>query len=455
MRFSDQKSFVGLVARHVREFQTAYPAIRQWTVAYSGGMDSHVLLHVLTLPEMGLKQTLRAVYVDHGLQGASNAWGEHCARVCRELGVPFRSLKVDARAKAGESPEAAARRARYAAFSAQIDTETALLTAHHCDDQAETLLLQLLRGAGPHGLAAMPNAARLGQGWLLRPLLEVSRPELSTYARQHHLRWVEDGSNTDTDFDRNYLRLRVLPLLQERWPSVCRNLARSARLCAEAAEGLDSTAAADLRQVITERPDALHLPHLIALSDLRQRNVVRYWLRQLALPMPDHRQLRHLLHDLINAREDRQPCVRWPGGEARRYRQTLYAMPPLTRHQPDQRFVWRAVGGNWPPLNLPGIGQLRLQQRVGDGLRFTALADLSLTVQFRTGSERFRPAGRRHSQELKKLLQDAQIPPWQRDRLPLLYHQHELLAVVGLGIAAEHRAGVTEKGWEPVLIGPS
>ena len=456
MNLSAWRSPIGAVGRHLREFLAIHPAIRQLTVAYSGGMDSHALLHLLASAlELTLGRTLRAVYVDHGLQATSAAWGEHCARVSRELGVAFHILKIDAQASPGESPEAAARRARYAAFTAEIDAETALLTAHHCDDQAETLLLQLLRGAGPHGLAAMPLAARLGQGWLLRPLLEVSRAELLAYARQHRLQWIDDGSNADTGFDRNYLRHRIWPLLQQRWPAVSPNLSRSAQWCAEAADWLDSTAVADLERVATERPDALCLLRLAELSDLRQRNVVRYWLRQLGLPVPDSRQLRHLLHDILNAGADRCPCVRWPGGEARRYRQTLYAMPPLLPVGPGCTLLWRPEANGWPPLDLPGVGQLWLQERVGSGLRAEALSDFALTVRFRAGGERFRPAGRRHSQELKKLLQEAQIPPWQRDRLPLLYNHQELLAVVGLGIADAYLAGVGEKGWEPVLVQPS
>ncbi|MCC7221816.1 MAG: tRNA lysidine(34) synthetase TilS, partial [Candidatus Contendobacter sp.] len=191
-----------------------YPHVRRLIIGYSGGLDSHVLLHDLAThrsrwPERGME----ALYIDHGLQAASVSWGEHCAKVCRELGVPFRVLRVQARPPAGESPEAVARRARYAAFAAELDSSTALLTAHHRDDQAETWLLQLRRGAGPHGLAAMPAAARLGEGWLLRPLLEVERSELLAYAHRYDLRWIEDASNASLDFDRNYLRWRIMPLL--------------------------------------------------------------------------------------------------------------------------------------------------------------------------------------------------------------------------------------------------
>jgi tRNA(Ile)-lysidine synthase len=419
-------------------------------------MDSHVLLHLLASQRsLWPQRDLAAIYVDHGLQADSSRWGEHCRRICRELAVPFQLLKVDARPQPGESPEAAARRARYAALSSQMAQETALLTAHHSDDQAETLLLQLLRGAGPHGLAAMPAAAPFGTGWLLRPLLAISRAEMVAYAEQHHLQWIDDASNTDKAFDRNYLRHRILPLLVERWPAAARNLTRSARLCAEAAQWLDAEAAVDLAKMTTTHGDVLSIAGLAQLSGLRQRNVVRHWLRQLGLPIPDHRQLHHLLHDLLTARQDRQPCVRWPGAEVRRYQNQLYAMPPLPAHDPHQVWLWKANAGRWPPLYLPGSGYLQLTMCKGEGVRTETLRDGVLTVRFRTGGERFRPVGRRHGQELKKLCQDAQIPPWQRDRLPLLYNQHELLAVVGLGIADDHQVGIAEQGWKPILVRPS
>lgn len=434
----------------------AHPRLDRLIVGYSGGLDSHVLLHLLATHRASWpERTLAAVYLDHGLQAASAGWGEHCAHVCRALEVPFRALKIDARPAPGESPEAAARRARYAAFAAELGPDAALLTAHHRDDQAETLLLQLLRGAGPHGLAAMPAAARLGRGWLLRPLLEVGRADLLAHARDHGLRWIEDASNADPGFDRNYLRHRVLPLLRERWPAVTQNLARSARLCAETAAWLDAEADADLTRVVAERSDGLHLPALRELNALRQRNVLRRWLKGLGLPVPDNRQLSHILHDIPSAGRDRQPCVRWPGGETRRYRDTLYALLPLAPHDPRRAFLWRPEEAGYPPLDLPGIGQLRLRETMGAGLPITALAGATLTVRFRQGGERFHPAGRAHGQELKKLLQEAGVPPWERDRLPLLYADEKLLAVVGLGGVADQVAGPGETGWQAVLDSPS
>lgn len=443
------------IKQHLQAFLTEHASAGtdRLTIAYSGGMDSHVLLHLLATDDTVRRHyRLTAAYVDHDLQTPSAAWGVHCAQVCQTLGLPFTVLKVDARPESGESPEAAARRARYAALAAHLEPNAALLTAHHCDDQAETLLLQLLRGAGPHGLAAMPAVARLGNGWLLRPLLVIEHSELLAYARAHHLHWIEDTSNSDSCFDRNYLRHRVWPLLTERWPAAQRNLARSAQLCAETADWLDAEAASDLaRSAVAGHANALRLTTLRKLSEVRQRNLLRYWLRQLGLAIPDRRQLHHALHDLLTARPDGQPCARWPGTEVRRYHDALYAMRPLPPHNPRQTAIWQATANGWPILNLPGIGSLRLEKSWGVGLRAAALTGGSLSVRFRTGGERFHPAGRRHTQELKKLLQEAGIPPWQRDRLPLLYRDTQLLAVVGLGIAAEQAAAFDEWGWQPLL----
>lgn len=430
---------------------TAYPHIHHFVVAYSGGMDSHALLHLLAIQRtQWLERTLAAVYVDHGLQTASSAWGEHCRQVCRELGVAFQMLQVDARPLPGESPEAAARHARYQALAQELGPDAALLTAHHRDDQAETLLLQLLRGAGPHGLAAMPVAARLGQGWLLRPLLDVDRVRILAYARAQRLNWIEDTSNTDIGFDRNYLRHQILPLLRERWPAVNRALACSAQLCAETATWLDEEADADLIQLATHRPDCLQIPALREWTEQRQRNVLRRWLRRLGLPRPGSRHLQHILRDVLAAPRDRKPCVHWAGGEVRRYRDGLYAMPPLVPHDARQVILWQPDATSHPPLLFSRLGRLRLQATVGVGLRSTILSGATLIVRFRQGGERFRPVGRIHSQELKKLLQEAGIPPWERDRLPLLYRNDALLAVMGLGVAADWAAAPGETGWQPV-----
>jgi tRNA(Ile)-lysidine synthase len=434
---------VGLSFAGIQLLLAAYPQIQCLVVGYSGGVDSRVLLHLLATHRAELDQrTLAAVYVDHGLHPESGQWGLHCEQVCRELGVNFSKLRVNARPAVGESPEAAARRARYHALGGLLAENDALLTAHHLDDQAETVLLQLLRGAGPHGLAAMPIYAALGKGGLLRPLLATRRSEILTYASFHRLQWIEDSSNVDLHRDRNYLRHEILPRLKARWPSSTRNLARSASWCAEAARLLDSQADEDLTEAACERPDCLVIPVLRSLDEGRLRNALRRWLRRLQLPSPGALHLQHIIQDAMSVHRDRQPLIHWPGCEVRRYRDKLFAMAPRPPHDPTRTVSWSFHS----PLVIAGIGHLRLQVARGRGLRAATLSGCALTVRFRRGGERLQPVGCKHHQELKKLLQEAGVPPWERDTIPLLYVGEELAAVAGLWIAASFAADPQEDG---------
>ncbi|HXH01719.1 MAG TPA: tRNA lysidine(34) synthetase TilS [Candidatus Competibacteraceae bacterium] len=424
---------------------TRHPEVRRLWVAYSGGVDSHALLHLLAQHRHELTgRELRAVHVHHGLQAAADAWVEHCTAVCSQLGVALTVRYVDARPLPGASPEAVARQARYGALRGLLEPGDALLTAHHQDDQAETVLLALLRGAGPAGLAAMPEVAPLGAGLLLRPLLGVRRAAILDYARRHGLTWVDDPSNASLHLDRNRLRHEILPRLRQRWPEAGATLARSARLCAEAAAALEELAAADLAGIAGAAPDSLPIPALLALSAPRRRNLLRHWLKTRGLPPPSEAQLQRLLCDALESPRDREPLIHWPGAEVRRYRDRLYASAPLPPHDPGRRWSWSDPR---QPLLLPGLGRLCLEPVVGQGLSVRRLAGRALSVAFRQGGERFRPVGRAHGQELKKLLQEAAIPPWQRERLPLLWADGELVWVSGLGPAAGWTAAAGEAGW--------
>lgn len=419
----------------------AHPGLSRLLVAYSGGRDSHVLLHRLASePRISQHYRLQAVHINHGLQGAANDWAEHCARVCHTLGVEFGCLAVDARPRSGDSLEAAARTQRYQALAALLDTHSAVLTAHHQGDQAETVLLALLRGSGPRGLAAMPMSRALGRGWLLRPLLHCRSAELSQYARQHGLIWIEDPSNTDRRHARNLLRQQIVPQLQTHWPGLEPTLSRVAAHAAEASGVLDELAVADLAELQTA-DHSLALQPFQHLTPARQRNALRHWVHSCGLPPPSTQQLQQVLSELLPAAADRQPCVRWPGAELRRYRQQLYALTPqpLLTHEPTP----------WPdpcqPLRLPNGDRLRWVPQAGKGLRPSTLT--ALCVRYRQGGERFHPHGRRHSQSLKKLLQEAHIPPWERQRLPLLYCGKRLAAVPGIGVAHDLAASGKMIGW--------
>lgn len=423
------------------------PPARYW-LAYSGGCDSHVLLHAAAqLTKIGLIPVLHAVHVDHGLQAASAVWARHCAATCAELNIPLTLLRVDAHAGDGESPEAAARDARYRAIAELMTPEDCLLTAHHQDDQAETLLLQLLRGAGPHGLAAMPELAAFAGARHARPLLGFTREQLNDYARRQGLHWIDDPSNLDRGFDRNYLRVTVMPLLRERWPAAARTLARGAAHQAEAARVMDALAAQDVRQCRDEgqtpagdRP--LRISSLLALDTARQRNALRYWLKSSGYSLPDAARLAQLQKTLLHAAPDRQPEVHWDGVKVRRFRGRLYASPPHDAVDAGVALSWDAVH----PLRLPDGTVLRAVAARGVGVKAALCRAQGVVVRYRRGGEECRPAPHAATRPLKKLLQEATVPPWDRERLPLIYVGGRLAAVASYWICAPCHAGADEEG---------
>ncbi|MGH8035723.1 MAG: tRNA lysidine(34) synthetase TilS, partial [Lysobacterales bacterium] len=296
-----------------------------YVLAYSGGLDSTVLLHLLHIARLPVK----AVHVHHGLRPEADRWAEHCRAQCADLNIPFELRRVNITGQSELGLEAAARAARYAALAQSLGPQDVLLTAQHQDDQAETVLLQLLRGAGPHGLAGMPALASFGAVRFARPLLGYTRAELEAYAKCHGLRWVEDPSNHDPAIKRSHLRQHLLPEIERQWPGSAGALARSARLQAEAAELLGDLAQADATLCTIAGSKALSVAALNMFKPVRQRNLLRHWLAKQQLPLPAAVHLDQVLSEVLLARADANPCLRWPGAELRRYRDSLYAMPPL------------------------------------------------------------------------------------------------------------------------------
>jgi len=393
-----------------------------WRVALSGGLDSTVLLHLLArLREREALPPLSAVHVHHGLQAVADTWPAHCQSFCDELGVPLRIERVQV--DGGASLERAAREARYAAFARQMGAGEILLTGQHRDDQAETLLFRLLRGAGVLGLAGMPAARRIAEGWLVRPLLQVSRAQLEAYARQHDLRWVEDPSNADTGLARNFLRREVLPALARHWPQAGASLARTAEHMREAEQLLAELAEQDLAAARGSGAfDWLGLPSvqlqpLIALSEARQRNALRHWLAPYTR-MPDSEHWAGW-RDLRDAVVDAAALWRLDGGELRRADGRLWWLSGEWLQQPPQPATWADPA---QPLRLPGNGRVRIE---GEG----PIAPLQ--VRYRQGGEVMALAGRGH-RDLKRLLNERGVPAFLRGRLPLLYRGDELLAVANL-----------------------
>ena len=406
-------------------------------IAYSGGRDSHVLLHWLAGQRAALApHRLRAVHVEHGLHPDCARWAEHCAAVCAALGVPLDVRRVDARAARGESAEAAARTARYAALAADMQAGDLLLTAHHQADQAETVLLALLRGAGLAGAGAMPGLRRFGRGWLLRPLLDWPAADLASYAHAHALQWVEDPSNGDARFDRNFLRGQILPLLGTRWPAAGAGLARHAAHAAEAQALLDELAAAD-----GATADTLAVTQLAALSAPRQRNLLRGWLRAKGVAAPSRARLEALRHQALTAGADRLPYL--PLGEhaVRIWQGRLHLTPEPLPAAPAGPVQWRLDA----PLDLPGSGRLQAQVCDGDGIAAALLGEPAVVeVRFRSDVG---------GKALKKRLQAMAVPPWERGRVPLLFRGAQLLQAAGQAPRTHARAADGQPGyrivWQP------
>ncbi|MDD1975323.1 tRNA lysidine(34) synthetase TilS [Pseudomonas tussilaginis] len=389
-----------------------------WCVALSGGLDSTVLLHLLAnLPN---KPPLRAIHIHHGLQAAADAWPIHCQRLCEELGIEL--LIVHVQVAVGASLEQGAREARYAAFADALRPGEVLLTGQHREDQAETLLFRLLRGAGVRGLAAMPGQRVLGRGLLVRPLLDVSRQALEAYAQAQQLTWVEDPSNGDIRYARNYLRHQVFPLLRQRWPQAAQALARTAEHLSEAQSLLDELAVQDLARASTANGfdwlslASLELSVLCELSPARQRNALQYWLAQ-RTRLPDTRHWAGW-ENLRDALGDGRPCWRLTDGELHRANGRIWWLADDWLTIPGA-LVWDDPA---QPLLLPGNGSLQLSGMMPQG---------PLRIAYRQGGESLQVAGRGR-RDLKRLLNEFQVPAFVRSRLPLLYRDQQLLAVANL-----------------------
>ncbi len=420
----------------------SWPRARSYTVAFSGGLDSTVLLHGLQQVRQRLPGALSAIHVDHGLQAQSRAWEEQCRKTCRVWNVPYQACRVEGRPPRGSSSEDWARTRRYALLRARVEPGTMLLTAHQRDDQAETFILQLCRGAGPAGLAAMPAWRRFGAGWLGRPLLGWSRADLSRHAADLELSWIEDPSNADTAFDRNFARRQLLPLLRERWPGIDATLVRAAGLQAGTLSVLGEIAAQDLAACRGAAVNRLRLARLQAWPWPRQANVLRHWFGVLGLPPPAQIHLETLRQQLATIRPDAAMRVAWPGAEARSFAGELWAMEPLVPRAAQVPRTWCLR----EPCQLEH-GRLTAHPARGHGLRRAALHDDVLEVDFRIGGESLRPAGDRHRRELRKLFQQARVPPWLRMRVPFLYVNGRLAGVAGLWVDEGFRAADADAGW--------
>ena len=428
------------------------PANAALCVAFSGGRDSTVLLHALALLRQQWPIVLRALHVNHGLQPAAQDWEEHCAALATRLDVPHSAVRVTVRTDGGQGLEAAAREARYGALRSELRPGEWLLTAHHADDQLETVLLHLFRGSGVAGLAGIPRNTPFGPGRLFRPLLDVPSSVLVEYGASvllpQDLVWLTDPMNADCAYDRSFLRHEVAPVLHRRFPAAAGAASRSAALAAEASDLLDELARTDSQAVRTDH--RLLLAPLRRLSPARQRNLIRFQARERGWALPPERRLREGVAQLLEAAPGRQPVLRWSGHEIRRFRSHLHLLD--TAAPGDIPSETALELGESRPLVLGGPrGVLRLHRGSGAGgaaaLAPGVVAD-GLHVAFRSGGERVRAGTDRHHRTLKYLFQSQGIVPWMRCHLPLVFARGELAAVADLWLADWATAQPSESGFQ-------
>jgi len=467
--------------------------VEQFLIGYSGGVDSHVLLHLcahLKNSPSGSEYDFSAVYIDHGLSDHSKKWGIHCQHTCYELDIPLTIIEVDASAEKGQSLEATARIARYQAFSELLNKNECLLTAQHLDDQAETLLLQLLRGSGVKGLSSMPLIKNFARGCHCRPMLDYRKQDVLSYAEQHQLQWIEDASNQQERFERNYLRHTVFPPLEKRWPSVQKSFSRSAELLGESQFLLDKLAEQDIQPLffinekkITEYNKLLLKP-VVALIEktfetkkshivlpqshqyARLNNVLRYWIHLNDLPMPSKKILQQIVINVIGASKESVPLVSWKRDlyhcQIRRYRDKLYLIDDTKNHslwqkdnQSDQ--VQPVILLEDQPVEI-GRSHCIVKQVQADkhdsimkqtGFIRSKLLSKNITLSFRKGGERFSRTFNGQSKSLKHWFQEQAVPPWERDQWPLFYWGDELIQV---GNEIVNYSFVTDKNDDSLMI---
>jgi len=412
----------------------------QILVGYSGGLDSTVLLKLLS--QIVDPAILSAVHINHGFSPNADRWQDRAVQFCAQLGIDLHSEKVQVKPR-GQGWEAEARDQRLAVFERLLIPGGLLFLGHHGDDQAETVLYRLLRGSGPKGLSAMPDCRPLGSGHLIRPLLGCKKAQLEACGQQLNLHWVEDESNADNHFDRNFLRNQVIPQIAERWPDFQQSLQSSAQLCSESEQLAEALAAEDMinLDLRSERAGySIAIDKLTALPIIRQRNFLRHWPQFIQLPMPGGKIIDELMKSVLGAGGDREPQLVWQSLRWSKFRDRLYLLSAESLQLNQQLTRWDLK----QPLRLADRSLLSAVETTGAGLR----ADISaVEIRYRQGGERCKPSDRARSNTLKKLLQEYSLEPWWRDMVPLLYVDNDLVAVGDLWVCEGWSASAGQRGY--------
>ena len=409
--FKDQKKTVGV------------------TVGLSGGVDSMVLLNVLFQLKTKLNLKLNAIHIHHGLSKNADHWCEVCLDECKKLGIDFSQKNINIDNSEGIGIEAAARKARYQMLH-QLSDEF-LATAHHQNDQAETLMLQLLRGSGLKGLASMPLFDKERRLW--RPFLKISRDAIEEYAKNNNVRFVEDESNQNTEFDRNFLRLEIFPRLIKRFPQTIKSLGRSADLVAEGLNLNKAIANEDAKNYFSE--DFIKLNTKIFRTFPRDRvvNLIRWWLEKNQQKMPSQKIMDQIYNQIISAKKDAQINIHISSKmSVRAYKDFLWLVK-IKKEKNSFDLIWKGE----EVFELPGSGKLLFKPCLGKGISLDKVGSSVLRIQNRKGGERFKPERNQPTRTLKYLLQKINMPPWERELLPVIYSEDMLVAVPNFGVHHE------------------
>ena len=432
------KAFVSLLESHKK--------IKSMTVALSGGVDSVVLLHLLHQLQKTHHYTLKASHVHHGLSKNADKWVKFCEKLCTKLSVPLDVHYIKLPQKKSLGIEGEARRLRYEKL---LQSKTDLIVlAHHEDDQAETFLLQLIRGAGVKGLSSMAHFDDSRRLW--RPLLNTSRTDIESYAKKHQLKWIEDESNQNIDFDRNFIRSKVLPILKSRFSHIIKVISRSTSHLAEAQYLLDDLAKIDLKSYLKSNnyKHKLQVKTLDQLSNSRAKNVLRYWLEINDQLMPSKDLLDELLRQVLTAKKDAELKIQLSKDfEIRRYKDEIYIAEKNQKGQKNYEIIWKGES----EILLPNGAQLNFKKVKGRGINFKFLDNQKLRIRNRQGGESFKPDSKRPTKKIKQLLQESDLPPWEREFLPLIFIGGELASVPNFGIDIKFQTKPNEVGLVVIL----
>ena len=410
------------------------------SVALSGGIDSIVLLHALSEIKLKLKIKLSAIHVHHGLSKNADNWLEFCMKECKKLGISITSEKINIKPNLAMGIEGAARKSRYQVL--ETHKKEILALGHHQNDQAETLLLQLFRGSGLNGLAAMPFFDKERSIW--RPLLKINRMEIEYYAKKNNLNFIEDESNNNSQFDRNFLRNEILPLIQSRYPDIINTISRSSENIAEGLNLHKAIAKEDANLYFSENKERLSLSMLKSLERERVVNLIRWWLDVNKQLMPSKKTMSELYNQIKDVRKDALLNVDISDMTSiKAYRDELFLVKKTIKLSPYE-LIWRGEG----VVELPGNSKLIFKKSLGAGFSLSKIGSKILTIQNRTGGESFKPKNNQPTRTLKYLLQTSNIPPWKRQLMPLVFSENDLVAVPNFGVHYKFQVDSDESGWE-------